>query len=109
MTVGENIKRIRKQRGLTQKELGEKIGLSDAQVSNIEKGKRSTSIDRQVKIAEALKCNVSDFYEDDQKMELQENMWAVFGQKMNKQGISPEQAEKWIRLAKSIIEENSDD
>ena len=32
MTVGENIRRIRKERGLTQKQLGELVGASEAYI-----------------------------------------------------------------------------
>lgn len=42
-TFGENLKRIRKSRGLTQAELGELIGVAHASVSRWEKLKPSAS------------------------------------------------------------------
>ena len=34
-----------------------------------------------------------------------DDAWIIFGEKMNKEGVTPEQAEKWIKIAKRIIEE----
>ena len=41
MTVGENIKRIRLERKLTQKELGKRLGTSEAYIRAYESGKRN--------------------------------------------------------------------
>lgn len=102
MSIGRNIKKIRKQRGLSQEELGDMSGLSASQISYIENGKKSTSVERLAKIAEVLQCKVADFYDDDQKMHLDTDAWLMFGEKMNKEGITPEQVEKWIRIYKEI-------
>lgn len=36
MAIGENIKKIRKEKGLTQKELGKLCGMSEAQIRHYE-------------------------------------------------------------------------
>lgn len=41
MTTGENIRRIRKERGLTQKQLGELVGASEAYIRAYESGRRN--------------------------------------------------------------------
>lgn len=58
MTIGENIKRIRLQRGLTQAELGNLIGISDSMVRRYELGIRTPKIDKLQKIAYSLGVNV---------------------------------------------------
>ena len=58
MTIGENIKRIRIQRGITQDELGFLIGTDDAMIRKYENGTRIPKINRLEKIAFALGVNV---------------------------------------------------
>lgn len=43
-TLGNNVKRLRKARGLTQKELAAQIGLSMTSISRIEEGKKGVSL-----------------------------------------------------------------
>ena len=57
MTVGENIRRIRKERGLTQRQLGELVGASEAYISAYESGRRNPKPASIEKIAEALSVN----------------------------------------------------
>ena len=56
----ENLKKIRKARGLTQKELAKLSDLSEAQISLIESGKRFPSYEALLKLAEALDCESAD-------------------------------------------------
>lgn len=55
-----NMKKLRKAKKLTQKELGELVGISEAQINLIENGKRSPSFETLLKIAEALDCEMAD-------------------------------------------------
>lgn len=48
---GERIYRLRKANGLSQKELGEVVGLSHKAISTIESGTRGTTVDKLVEIA----------------------------------------------------------
>ena len=43
MTVGENIRRIRQERNLTQRQLGEMVGASEAYIRAYESGRRNPS------------------------------------------------------------------
>jgi transcriptional regulator with XRE-family HTH domain len=52
--IGENIKQIRKRKGLSQIELAEKIGISQKLLSHYEKGRLKISSDLIVLIAGAL-------------------------------------------------------
>lgn len=65
MTIGENIKRIRIKRNMTQKELGEKLGgISQQQIGQWETGKVNPKIETIQKIAKALDVYLGDIYED---------------------------------------------
>ena len=61
MTVGENIRRMRKKRGLTQKELGERLGgISQQQIGQWENGGKNPKFETIMKIAAALSCAPAD-------------------------------------------------
>lgn len=52
--VAENIKRFRKERGLTQEQLGTAIGITGVAIMRYEKGQRTPDLDTIEKIASAL-------------------------------------------------------
>ena len=54
MTVGEKIRRIRKEKGLTQKQLGELCGINEVQIRRYEIAKANPKIETIQKIASAL-------------------------------------------------------
>ena len=53
-TIGDNIKQFRKDKGLSQKELGKKIGVSQQMIAQYESNKREPKLQTLVKIATAL-------------------------------------------------------
>lgn len=57
MTVGENIRRIRISKGLTQKELADILGVSEANIRAYEKGRRNPKPSSLKKFADALGVN----------------------------------------------------
>ena len=57
MTVGENIRRIRQERNLTQRQLGEMVGASEAYIRAYESGRRNPKPSSLEKIANALSVN----------------------------------------------------
>lgn len=56
--VGEMIRIARKERNLTQEELGKLIGVQKAQISKLEKSARNVTIETILKVFQALKANV---------------------------------------------------
>lgn len=54
MTVAENIKRLRKQAGFTQRQLAEKCGMSESTLRQYEIGYRNPKIETLHRIAQAL-------------------------------------------------------
>ena len=57
MAIGENIRKIRKEKKLTQKELAERIGTTESNINNYEKGRNKPTTDMLVKIC--LELDVS--------------------------------------------------
>lgn len=64
MTVGENIKRIRKEKGLTQKKLGELCNIDEANIRKYENGKQKPKIETLQKIATALDVPIIELKDD---------------------------------------------
>lgn len=60
MTIGENIKETRKQANLTQKQLAEKLNVSQAMIAQYESGERNPKFETLAKIAAALDCDPFD-------------------------------------------------
>ena len=61
--IGNNIKRHRKARNMTQADLAEKIGVDNSAVSMWERGKNEPRMGMIVKVADALGIAVSDITE----------------------------------------------
>ncbi|MFN0083222.1 MAG: helix-turn-helix domain-containing protein [Ferruginibacter sp.] len=69
MTIGEHIMLLRKQKGLSQAELGKAIGTSGDVIGRYERDVITPSIDVIVKVAEALEVSI-DFLVGKSKMVL---------------------------------------
>lgn len=63
MPTGTKIKEIRKQKGLTQKQLGDLCGIADSNIRKYENGKQNPKIETLQKIADALGCDIFDLTE----------------------------------------------
>lgn len=57
-SIGDNIKQFRKDKGLSQKALGEKIGVSQQMIAQYETNKREPKLQALIKIAKALEIPV---------------------------------------------------
>jgi len=61
MTVGERIREIRKEKGLTQAQLSEKSGVAAISIHQYETGKRTPRLEQLIYIASALEIDPSEF------------------------------------------------
>ena len=61
MVFGQNLRRFRKDRNLTQTQLGEMVGVWFSAISNIERGESEPSLELAGKLADALGVTVDDF------------------------------------------------
>lgn len=64
MPVGQNIKNAREQKGLSQRDLAQKLNISQAAVSQFENGKNPPKIDTLLKIANALQVDINALLDD---------------------------------------------
>ena len=56
--LGEMIKSVRKERHLTQEQLGKLVGVQKSQISKLEKNTKNVTIETILKVFNALKANV---------------------------------------------------
>ena len=61
MSMGQKIKAVRRSRGLTQKELGQKLGLPFQSIAQWERDARNPKFETLQKIAEALETPIETF------------------------------------------------
>lgn len=65
MTIGERIKKFRKEAGFTQKQLATKCGVAEITIRQYESGKRQPRYEQLQIIAKALDMHLFDFLDDD--------------------------------------------
>ena len=63
MSVGENIRARRIQKGLNQMALAQKIGVGQSMIAQIERGTKIPNLLLGVEIAHALECELNDLVE----------------------------------------------
>lgn len=63
MDIGERIRKYRKEAGLSQKELGERLGVSQQHIAQYESGKRKPKLETQREIAHAIGIPLSKLNE----------------------------------------------
>ena len=62
--IGENVRRFRKKRRMTQEELAEKANLHPVYISQVERADRAVTIDALLKITKALRIKLRDVVSD---------------------------------------------
>lgn len=60
--IGRRIKELRMQRGLSQIEMAKQIGISQTNLSNVERGRTGATLANLLKIRSVLKCKMADFF-----------------------------------------------
>lgn len=70
MTTGQRIKAARMKAGLTQKELGTKLGVSESFIAQYETDKRNPKKETLEKIADALGVHFLELYSDEEIVEI---------------------------------------
>ncbi|UFH66256.1 helix-turn-helix domain-containing protein [Clostridium cadaveris] len=65
MNIGQSIRKIRKDKKLTLKQVGNKLGMSEQAIGQYERGERQVAAGMLNKIADALDVPVSKLLEDD--------------------------------------------
>jgi len=95
MNIGKQIRNYRKKTGISQKELGERLGVSQQHIAQYENGKRVPKVETIVRIAAALEVSIFELMDKEdfiaQKNELNEFLTP------EKQKES-EELEEWMEL-----------
>lgn len=63
--VGSKIRRLRKERGLTQSALAEMIGVQQSDLCRMENGEYKVSLDTLFKVLGVFRLNIGDFFHDE--------------------------------------------
>ena len=66
MNVRRNIRNLREHRGITQVQLAEKVGITQAMLCQIERGTKNPSLQVGAEIAKSLSCKVDDLLAENQ-------------------------------------------
>ena len=61
-TFGESVRRWREERGFTQEQLSELVGMSTSMVGQIERGEKNTTLETAQKLSDALSVETRDFF-----------------------------------------------
>ncbi|ANO34258.1 HTH-type transcriptional regulator PuuR [Vibrio breoganii] len=72
--IGQNIVQLRKQHGLSQRELAEKAGITHSAISSIENAKVSPSVSSLQKIVNVFSLSLSEFFTFDQAGKTEEKV-----------------------------------
>lgn len=111
MNIGENIRRIRIEKHMTQKELGEKLGgISQQQIGRWENGDKNPKIETVIKIARALGVPVS--YLNDSLGWLKEPKYMPLEKKLEQIGYTLGENEDgylWINYPDGTLEVTMDE
>lgn len=110
---GKRIKHFRNQKGMSQTDLAKKVGLGTSQISMIEANKRTTSVEKLTKIADALGVKVIELYDDEAQqdktsLEGGEQGWMLFNEEMKGKGYTPEELKKWIKVVEELRKNNNE-
>lgn len=121
MTIGSNIKRYRKLKGLTQKELANKVGLSIVTIQKYETGKREPKNIIIKNIADALNISSVDLYKENKDINFEESikyknietismdtnidLIAMIKKFREESGITYKDLAKKIGVSKSVLED----
>lgn len=60
MNLGESVKKLRNDKGMTQEELAEAVGVQTSMIGHIERGMKIPSLAVALKLGEVLGCTVDE-------------------------------------------------
>lgn len=113
MSVGKNVKKIRKEKGLSILDLKNLTGLSKSTISDLENDKSSPTIETLQKIAKALNVDIKEFFknESEKQSNTEDDLEDVFPEgvyvlRRASKELSPEAKKQMIKIMKAFLEED---
>ncbi len=110
MDIGLEIKLMRERKGMSGKELAEKLGLSQSQVSRLEKGQRRINAETLHKIAEILEVSPGVFFQEEETWHdvnlsyLWRDLGKVVRNERHRRHMSPEELAQRIGKTKGFVQ-----
>ena len=102
--VGRRIQEVRKDRGLTQSELSQRVDLSTKYISNIECGFKTPKLNTFVAIANALQCDANLLLTDVLDVTTSQESGLVSQKLLN---LSADEQRRILRVLEVMIDEAS--
>ena len=102
--VGRRIQEVRKDRGLTQSELSQRVDLSTKYISNIECGFKTPKLNTFVSIANALQCDANLLLTDVLDVTTSQESGLVSQKLLN---LSADEQRRILRVLEVMIDEAS--
>lgn len=61
MSIGENLRRLRMSKSLSQQDLSVKVGVNQSMIAQLERGTKSMTLALANEISKVLNCKIEDF------------------------------------------------
>ena len=74
MTLGQQVRALRRQRRLTQEQLAELAGVSLQRIGEIERGQGNPTLNSLVKLSDALDISLSELFENSEQYKSEKEM-----------------------------------
>jgi HTH-type transcriptional regulator, competence development regulator len=106
--LGETIAKLRKEKGLSQYELADRLGFSRGKLSNYEQGSRQPDYDTLKKIADYFDVSIDHLLGREEKVKTKEDSLEEVNKLVKEYGIEQFgffDIEKWRNLSQEDIEE----
>lgn len=106
MSIGDNIKRLRKEQKLTQIELAKKAQISRSYLADVEKDRYNASVETLKSIAAALGCSISDLMGSDSNKESDPDIRRI---ERARSKMPPQDREKMMRILEASFDDYFND
>lgn len=118
MIFGKRLKKIRKEAGITQKELADKIGVSRTTIAGYETEGKEPSYDNLIKIARALNCSLDVLLDYQNKENQSDHQVKLFYEKLSQredlqlllketEDLNPDSVKRIVKIIDLIKEEKN--
>lgn len=110
-SIGERIKQLRERSGLSQEELGNRMGVTKSYISKLENGKKKLNkYDRILQVANALNVHISEIIPDEEKLRVSvdDEEWSFLLGELKAEGLTAEQVREYVKIAKKHIKRDEE-
>lgn len=107
--IGSKIKEFRKLKGLTQKELAQKIDMGDTTIANYEKGFRTPKKNTLFKLANAFDISINDLFPPIDKTTVPAEAPKIVSDEVLRldMNLNPNNHKNWIRYGNKLLDEQN--